>query len=69
MLRSNFFVLSSLYEGLPNVLIEALPYIQRLADTKIVIKFGGNAMIDEKLKNKIEYRIKKYGKNLKNLIT
>ncbi len=34
-----------------NVLIEALPYIQRLADTKIVIKFGGNAMIDEKLKN------------------
>ena len=34
-----------------NVLIEALPYIQRLADTKKVIKFGGNAMIDEKLKN------------------
>ncbi len=34
-----------------NILIEALPYIQRLADTKIVIKFGGNAMVDEKLKN------------------
>ena len=30
-----------------NVLIEALPYIQKLANKIIVIKFGGNAMIDE----------------------
>jgi len=34
-----------------NVLIEALPYIQKLANKIIVIKFGGNAMIDNRLKN------------------
>lgn len=33
------------------VLIEALPYIQRLSGTKIVIKLGGNAILDEGLKN------------------
>ena len=33
-----------------NVLIEALPYIQKLANKVIVIKFGGNAMIDDRLK-------------------
>ena len=35
-----------------NVLIEALPYIQKLANKIIVIKFVGNAMIDDRLKNK-----------------
>jgi acetylglutamate kinase len=34
---------------LANVLIEALPYIQRFQDKIIVVKYGGNAMIDEKL--------------------
>lgn len=34
-----------------NVLSEALPYLQRLNNKTIVIKFGGNAMVDEKLKN------------------
>jgi len=33
------------------VLIEALPYIQQLANKTIVVKFGGNAMADETLKN------------------
>ena len=33
-----------------NVLIEALPYIRRFADKTMVIKYGGNAMVDEKLK-------------------
>ncbi|MDM7322894.1 MAG: acetylglutamate kinase [Gammaproteobacteria bacterium] len=33
------------------VLIEALPYIQRLHNKTIVIKFGGNAMVDEALQN------------------
>ncbi len=33
------------------VLMEALPYIQRLFDKTIVIKFGGNAMIDEALQD------------------
>ena len=32
------------------ILAEALPYIQRFHGTTIVVKFGGNAMIDEKLK-------------------
>jgi len=34
-----------------NVLTEALPYIQRFTGKTIVIKFGGNAMIDEALQN------------------
>jgi len=33
-----------------NILIEALPYIQKYAGKTIVIKYGGNAMIDEQLK-------------------
>ena len=33
------------------VLSEALPYIQRLHGKTVVIKYGGNAMTDEKLKN------------------
>ena len=37
--------------NIANVLSEALPYLQRLNNKTIVIKFGGNAMIDEKLKN------------------
>ncbi len=33
------------------VLTEALPYIQRFTNKTIVVKFGGNAMVDEKLQN------------------
>lgn len=33
------------------VLTEALPYIQRFTNKTIVVKFGGNAMIDEELEN------------------
>lgn len=33
-----------------HVLAEALPYIQRFAGRTVVIKYGGNAMVDEKLK-------------------
>ncbi|MFP4130187.1 MAG: acetylglutamate kinase, partial [Halorhodospira sp.] len=32
------------------VLIEALPYIRRFRGQTIVVKFGGNAMVDEELK-------------------
>ena len=32
------------------VLIEALPYIQRFNRKIIVVKYGGSAMIDEELK-------------------
>ena len=31
------------------VLVEALPYIQAFADKVVVVKFGGNAMVDEEL--------------------
>lgn len=33
-----------------NTLIEALPYIKRFSNKTIVIKYGGNAMVDEQLK-------------------
>ena len=33
-----------------DILLEALPYIQRFANKKIVIKYGGHAMDDEDLK-------------------
>ena len=35
------------------VLIEALPYIQRFNRKIIVIKYGGSAMVDEELKKKV----------------
>jgi len=35
------------------VLIEALPYIQRFHRRIIVVKYGGSAMLDEELKNQV----------------
>lgn len=35
------------------ILIEALPYIQKFAGKTVVIKYGGNAMINEELKNSV----------------
>ena len=35
------------------VLIEALPYIQRFNRKIIVVKYGGSAMIDEELKKRV----------------
>jgi len=37
-------------QNIASVLAEALPYIQRFAGKTIVVKYGGNAMTDEKLK-------------------
>jgi len=34
-----------------HVLIEALPYIKKFKSKTVVIKFGGNAMVDDALKN------------------
>ena len=31
-------------------LIEALPYIQKFSNKKIVVKYGGSAMLDDNLK-------------------
>lgn len=36
-----------------SILIEALPYIQKLAGKTVVIKYGGNAMINDELKNSV----------------
>ncbi len=33
-----------------HVLTEAMPYIRRFSEKTVVIKYGGNAMVDEKLK-------------------
>ncbi len=37
--------------NIAHVLTEALPYIQRFSGKTVVIKYGGNAMVDEQLKN------------------
>jgi acetylglutamate kinase len=39
--------------GKAEILIEALPYMQRLAGKTVVIKYGGNAMINEDLKTDV----------------
>ena len=35
------------------ILVDALPYIQKFAGKTVVIKYGGNAMINEELKNQV----------------
>lgn len=40
-----------------NILSEALPYILKYKDKIIVIKYGGNAMIDEDLKKLVMYDV------------
>ena len=35
------------------VLVEALPYIQKFNRKIIVVKYGGSAMVDEELKRKV----------------
>lgn len=51
---SDFVDVSQLDEHIKaQILIEALPYIQSLAGKTVVIKYGGNAMIDETLKSSV----------------
>ncbi|HBN13554.1 acetylglutamate kinase [Pseudohongiella sp. SYSU M77423] len=38
-------------KNIANVLTESLPYIQQFTGSTIVVKYGGNAMTDETLKN------------------
>ncbi|MGI6450435.1 MAG: acetylglutamate kinase [Desulfitobacteriia bacterium] len=50
--------MSSAAQGLSNldkanILIEALPYIQKFSGSTVVIKYGGHAMIDQALKEKV----------------
>ena len=44
------------------VLIEALPYIQRFNRKIIVVKYGGSAMIDEKLKRQVIQDVTQIGR-------
>lgn len=46
-------MVSQKYLDKAEVLIEALPYIQRFNRKIIVIKYGGSAMLDEELKRKV----------------
>ncbi len=39
--------------GKAGVLVEALPYIQKFYGKTVVVKYGGNAMINEDLKNRV----------------
>ncbi len=39
--------------GKAEILVEALPYIQKFYGKTVVIKYGGNAMINEDLKNRV----------------
>ena len=41
-------------------LIEALPYIKRFNGTKIVVKYGGSAMLDENLKYNVIQDVMQY---------
>lgn len=41
---------SDYHQHVASILVEALPYIQRFHGKTIVIKYGGNAMVDEALK-------------------
>ena len=43
--------MSATKSNVAEILIEALPYIQALDQKTVVIKFGGNAMVDEDLKS------------------
>jgi len=43
--------MSDTTHNIASVLTESLPYIQKFQGKTIVIKYGGNAMVDEKLKS------------------
>ena len=50
------YIMNSVYNeliGKARILIEALPYIQRLSGKTVVIKYGGNAMVDASLTHAI----------------
>ncbi len=50
-LKVNKMELSNAKRG--QILVEALPYIQKYTNKIVVIKYGGNAMINEDLKNAV----------------
>ena len=36
-----------------NILVEALPYLSAFKGKTVVVKYGGNAMLNDELKNKV----------------
>ena len=36
-----------------DVLIEAIPYMRKFSGTIVVVKYGGSAMVDERLKKSV----------------
>ena len=46
-------MVNKMYRGKAEVLIEALPYIQRFNRKVIIVKYGGSAMVDEELKRNV----------------
>ncbi|MBR2366366.1 MAG: acetylglutamate kinase, partial [Oscillospiraceae bacterium] len=40
-------------QGRAEVLTQALPYIKRYVGKVVVVKYGGNAMVDEHLKQQV----------------
>ncbi|MDD7738672.1 MAG: acetylglutamate kinase [Fusicatenibacter sp.] len=46
-------MVNQMYLDKANVLIEALPYIQRFNRKIIVVKYGGSAMVDQELKKSV----------------
>lgn len=36
-----------------NILVEALPYLSAFKGKTVVVKYGGNAMVNDELKNKV----------------
>ena len=46
-------MVNQIYLEKAEVLVEALPYIQRFNRKIMVVKYGGSAMIDEKLKKEV----------------
>ncbi|MDR0909272.1 MAG: acetylglutamate kinase [Spirochaetaceae bacterium] len=49
--------MKNINEGKAEVLIQALPYIQKFQGKTIVVKYGGNAMINPELKNQVMHDI------------
>lgn len=53
MLRGEIVMVKQKYLDKAEVLIEALPYIQRFNRKIVVVKYGGSAMLDDELKENV----------------
>jgi acetylglutamate kinase len=51
MRRALYVIAEERARNIARVLIEALPYIRRFSGKTMVIKYGGNAMVEQRLKD------------------